>query len=575
MNERDKCNWGVLDGNLLGKGLLGKGIGCKGLLERYSLNLRYLLRDLFNTDRAAGAVNNALAEPGPGTRTVGADTGNQISIASGVLRIVGVAPADNNPRIYNSQSVARAVGQLGFVRFKVGAGKRICRTGFITTAGNLVATIRRTTSEGGGGVLECGSQSLTILDIYDDCWYDFVVSLQSTGAFLCLNTGSGLELVLLSESGTFATPMFGYASLSGNDQDVSIDAWDAPEQTYTPPLLADVVAPANDYSINLGRNDGYITVDVTRSAGNAGIRFRSINSNNEYRFYHDGTNIKLDQVINSSVVNVATNAVAYSPGAKLVVRFNEFLMTGLYNGVSVGSHINRKIGVPELISGTTVGIYSTDAANSFANLKVYPVQLGIPSPLRQSLLVSRKALCVGDSITNGIQAGGYQNKLRKLLGDGWTTIDAGVSGHTAAQISARISQHLTTYSPEYAIILAGTNDIANGVDETTIKAGLQFAYTTAHNAGTRVAAVTILPRGTSSGWSAGKQTILDNVNTWILNTATDVDFRVDAYPIFEDGTTPDKLKAAYDSGDGLHPNAAGYVVLGQTIFEGVTWSLNP
>ena len=44
--------------------------------------LRYLLRDEFTTDLAAGAVNGTAAEPGPGTRTV-VDLGNRLYIIGG------------------------------------------------------------------------------------------------------------------------------------------------------------------------------------------------------------------------------------------------------------------------------------------------------------------------------------------------------------------------------------------------------------------------------------------------------------------------------------------------------------
>lgn len=64
----------------------------------------YLMRDVFITDRAAGAVNGTVAEPGPGTRTV-VDGNNTVSTSSGALVVSGT-PALFDRIVYGTQTLA-------------------------------------------------------------------------------------------------------------------------------------------------------------------------------------------------------------------------------------------------------------------------------------------------------------------------------------------------------------------------------------------------------------------------------------------------------------------------------------
>lgn len=57
--------------------------------------VKYLLRDEFTTDRAAGAVNGTAAEPGPGTRSI-VDGSNLVSVGLDELRIA-IGGSSSNP----------------------------------------------------------------------------------------------------------------------------------------------------------------------------------------------------------------------------------------------------------------------------------------------------------------------------------------------------------------------------------------------------------------------------------------------------------------------------------------------
>ena len=55
-----------------------------------------------------------------------------------------------------------------------------------------------------------------------------------------------------------------------------------------------------------------------------------------------------------------------------------------------------------------------------------------------------------------------------------------------------------------------------------------------------------------------------------MDTATDIDYRIEVYSLLEDPQNPDALLPAYDSGDHLHLSNAGGVVIGQAIYDAIT-----
>ena len=87
----------------------------------------------------------------------------------------------------------------------------------------------------------------------------------------------------------------------------------------------------------------------------------------------------------------------------------------------------------------------------------------------------------------------------------------------------------------------------------------------------KVVAVTITPFKGRTQWNVAAQASLDSVNTWILNTANHVDYRVNVYTVLEDPNNPDQLLPEYN-GDWVHLSGTGYLVLGTTIYNGATWT---
>jgi lysophospholipase L1-like esterase len=187
---------------------------------------------------------------------------------------------------------------------------------------------------------------------------------------------------------------------------------------------------------------------------------------------------------------------------------------------------------------------------------------------------ANRIYCMGDSLTVGYPGTGYQSQLLTLLGSPWLIENKGINGNTTTNMVTRFTSDIVDQTAGvYCIIWAGINDLASAVANATIESNLQAMYTAAHNAGYKVIAVNVSPFKNAGSWSAGIQTNVDIINTWIANTATNIDYKVDAYTLLEDPGAADALLATYDSGDHLHLSDAGYSAVGTAIYNALTWSL--
>jgi lysophospholipase L1-like esterase len=198
-----------------------------------------------------------------------------------------------------------------------------------------------------------------------------------------------------------------------------------------------------------------------------------------------------------------------------------------------------------------LGVPTISGNNTFNQLTIQP---------------TTKIVCLGDSLTSGTGIAtntNYPRELILLTGDAFTAINKGTGGETTTNMLARVNADVIASNPGYSVIMGGTNDIAVN-NATVIKSNLQAIYTAIQQAGIKVVAVTFPPH---NGISEPNQATQDAVNYWILNNATHVDYRADAYTALEDPGTPDTLLPAYNDGSNLHLSTAGYTKLAQTIYS--------
>ena len=161
-------------------------------------------------------------------------------------------------------------------------------------------------------------------------------------------------------------------------------------------------------------------------------------------------------------------------------------------------------------------------------------------------------------------ANGYLGGRMTLLNNG------GVGGEKTADMILRLQTDVIAYSPSYCTVLGGINDITGAVAEATIEANLQTIYTTLHNAGIKVIALTILPLAASHANYATANPIIVRINTWIRNFINSVPgiYLVDAFNVVVDPTSTGSAPLAnYLKTDYIHPAAIAAQAIGYEFYR--------
>lgn len=119
------------------------------------------------------------------------------------------------------------------------------------------------------------------------------------------------------------------------------------------------------------------------------------------------------------------------------------------------------------------------------------------------------------------------------------------------------------------ILLEGTNDVGNTPMPTVAEviAGMQTVVDRLHAAGLRVLLGTQLPCKDTPIGGHGTPTAIaarNQINDWIRTSGV-ADGVVDFHAALRDPGDPDRLRPEFDSGEHLHPNAAGYEAMAAAV----------
>lgn len=189
-----------------------------------------------------------------------------------------------------------------------------------------------------------------------------------------------------------------------------------------------------------------------------------------------------------------------------------------------------------------------------------------PQPINTHLVV-----CIGDSITFGQpNPNNWPYLLNTRLGANWTIVNQGIGGDMTSNMLSRINK-ATALHPHYVIIAGGTNDLLNWW-------GLFFSFQKTEsnlqtmcdrvvaNGGTPVLC-TIIP----TRYNFAQQQTL---NAWIKSYAQLKRYPViDFYAVMNNPKHPGYPNPSlYESSGvaaGIHPNAAGYTTMANSIDLGI------
>jgi len=179
---------------------------------------------------------------------------------------------------------------------------------------------------------------------------------------------------------------------------------------------------------------------------------------------------------------------------------------------------------------------------------------------------------LGDSITFGNVSAPTRPpyELQKLIATlpplSRSVLNGGFGGDDVAAMKVRWDSYMSRQGWGTLVFLGGINDLRIGISAADTYATAVQILDDARAKGMRVVVVGILPWANYSvNWTAGKQAQTDAYNALLASWATaNGQSYVSTDSLGEpvvDGGTGMALKAIYDSGDGLHPNAAGSVAL--------------
>ncbi len=122
----------------------------------------------------------------------------------------------------------------------------------------------------------------------------------------------------------------------------------------------------------------------------------------------------------------------------------------------------------------------------------------------------------------------------------------------------------------HLIVLEGVNDLgmagnrANPPSAEALIAGYRQLIGRAHAHGLKIYGATILPYGGAGYFTPQGEAVRTAVNTWI-RTFHEFDGVIDLDAAIRDPARPERLRAELQSGDWLHPNDAGYRVMGDAV----------
>jgi len=197
-------------------------------------------------------------------------------------------------------------------------------------------------------------------------------------------------------------------------------------------------------------------------------------------------------------------------------------------------------------------------------------------------------VALGDSITDGVGSTADANarwpndlarRLDALGGPTLSVADEGIGGNRVligarccgASAEARFGRDaLDEPGVRDVIVLEGINDIGfsaalgAGVGAAQIIAGYQQLIAEAHARGLKIFGATLLPFQGAGYYTAAGEVTREAVNTCI-RTSGAFDGVIDFDAVMRDPAHPLRLNPAYDCGDHLHPNDAGYQAMADAI----------
>lgn len=187
---------------------------------------------------------------------------------------------------------------------------------------------------------------------------------------------------------------------------------------------------------------------------------------------------------------------------------------------------------------------------------------------------------LGDSIAEGVGTPDdsglrWPDQLARRL-PGAAVADLGISGNRVLLDDARFGPGgqarfdrdvLSLPGLRTVLVHLGVNDLQqppSQTDPALVLAGYRQLVLRARDAGLRAVGATITPFGGWTRWTPELETVRLRINA-AVRTGRVFDAVADFDAALRDPDHPERLRPAYDSGDGLHPNPSGHAALAAAV----------
>ena len=301
--------------------------------------------------------------------------------------------------------------------------------------------------------------------------------------------------------------------------------------------------------------DIYFTVkDVGSTSNGFGIGFKSVNTYLACdRFLEINTKNGIVSVYADFRSPTAGNAsVLFTGATNLNCSLNDqvHVTYDVYNSTGYLTVFNLTTG--------TKAVYSSIQEYNPNTSKLAVWSLGGAHQIDKVIISTNSRVCsdilfIGNSITTAGVVGNQALSFPAIVGAKFNNYSV-CSGNGDRTTEVLLSMpNILKLKPKIAIILLGTNDAASGISTTAFTANFINIKSQLNAIGTVVYFCKILPRG-NAGFDPFNTTLSVNIPSQYL---------IDTYTSLKG--TGIELAAAYDCGDGLHPNAAGHAVIANLI----------
>lgn len=195
----------------------------------------------------------------------------------------------------------------------------------------------------------------------------------------------------------------------------------------------------------------------------------------------------------------------------------------------------------------------------------------------------------GDSITDGFQSTAGANRrwpdrlVERLVAREprrpIAVVNAGIGGNRVlsdpiipifgqSALSRFDRDVLSMPGATHVVVLEGVNDLGasrtNPPSAESLIAGYRQLIARAHDHQLKIIGATIVPYGGAAYYGAPGEAERQKINAWI-RTSHEFDAVIDFDTALRDPAKPERMRPDLQSGDWLHPNDAGYRVMGEAI----------